>query len=63
VLSCWPYTHDKFEDEVFTENSQDWDEFIARMADPKVTRFKSMSLDEQAIILEQLAQGALRAKE
>jgi hypothetical protein len=23
VLSCWPYTHDKFEDEVFTENAQD----------------------------------------
>jgi hypothetical protein len=23
VSFCWPYAHDKFEDEVFTENSQD----------------------------------------
>jgi hypothetical protein len=28
------------------ENAQDWDEFIARMADPKMTKFKAMSLDE-----------------
>jgi hypothetical protein len=47
VSSCWPYAHDKFEDEVFTENAQDWDEVVARMVDPKMTRFKSMSLDEQ----------------
>jgi hypothetical protein len=33
------------------------------MADPKMTRFKSMSLDEQETILEQSAQGALRARE
>jgi hypothetical protein len=46
VSSCWPYAHDKFEDEVFTENSQDWDEVVARMVDPKMTRFKAMSLDE-----------------
>jgi hypothetical protein len=47
VSSCWPYAHDKFEDEVFTENAQDWDEVVARMADPKMTRFRAMSLDEQ----------------
>jgi hypothetical protein len=63
VSSCWPYAHDKFEDEVFTENAQDWDEVVARMVDPKMTRFKAMSLDEQATTLEQLAQGALRARE
>jgi hypothetical protein len=63
VSSCWPYAHDKFEDEVFTENAQDWDEVVARMVDPKMTRFKSMSLDEQETILEQSAQGALRARE
>jgi hypothetical protein len=53
VSSYWPYAHDKFEDEVFTENAQDWDEVVARMADPKMTRFKAMSLDEHATILEQ----------
>jgi hypothetical protein len=63
VSSCWPYAHDKFEDEVFTENAQDWDEVVARMVDPKMTRFKAMSLDEQKTILEQSGQGGLRARE
>jgi hypothetical protein len=63
VSSYLPYAHKKFEDEVFRENAQDWDEVVARMANPKITRFKSMILDEQVTILEQSAQGALRAKE
>jgi hypothetical protein len=63
VSSCWSYAHDKFEDEVFTENAQDWDEVVARMANPKMTRFKAMSLDEQETILEKSSQGALRARE
>jgi hypothetical protein len=33
------------------------------MDDPKMTMFKAMHLDEQATILEQSAQGALRARE
>jgi hypothetical protein len=33
------------------------------MVDPKMTRFKAMSLDEQVTTMEHLAQGALRAKE
>jgi hypothetical protein len=63
VSSCWPYAHDKFEDEVFTENAQDWDEVVARMVDPKMTRFKAMSLDEQATTIEKSTQEALRARE
>jgi hypothetical protein len=51
VSSYWPYAHDKFEDEVFTKNAQDWDEVAARMSDPKMTRFRAMSLDEQMMIL------------
>jgi hypothetical protein len=62
MLSSWPYAHEKFEDEVFTENDQDWDEVVARMVDPKMTRFKAISLDEQEKILEKSAQGALRAR-
>jgi hypothetical protein len=46
VSSSWPYTHDRFEDEIFTENAQNWDEVMERMDEPKVTRFKAMSLDE-----------------
>jgi hypothetical protein len=45
VSSCWSYTHDKFEDEIFTECAQDWDEVLQRMANPNMTRFKSMSMD------------------
>jgi hypothetical protein len=63
VSSCWSYTHDKFGDEVFTKNSQDWDEVVARMVDPKMTRFKAMSLYEQEKILEKSTQGVLRARE
>jgi hypothetical protein len=33
------------------------------MVDPKETRFKAMSWDEQATVLEQSAQEALRARE
>jgi hypothetical protein len=63
VSSCWSYAHDKFEDEVFTENAQDWDEVVARMVDPKMTRFRAMSLDEQVTTIEKSAQEALRARE
>jgi hypothetical protein len=63
VSSCWPYAHEKFEDEVFIENAQDWDEVVERMVDSKMTRFKSMSLGEQETILEESTQGALRSRE
>jgi hypothetical protein len=63
VSSYWPYAHDRFEDEVFKENAYDWDEVVARMVDPWMTRFKAMSLDEQVVALEKLAQEVLRARE
>jgi hypothetical protein len=46
VSSYWPYTNNKFEDEIFTKNDQDWDKVVARMADPKMTRFRAIGLDE-----------------
>jgi hypothetical protein len=45
------------------ENAQYWDEIVARMVDPRMTKFKAMSLDEQATTLEQSTQGTLRARE
>jgi hypothetical protein len=33
------------------------------MANPNMTRFKAMSMDEQVETIEQLAQEALRARE
>jgi hypothetical protein len=56
VSSCWPYAHDQFEDEIFTENAQDWDEVVARKVDPRGTRFKAMNYEEQATYLEQAVQ-------
>jgi hypothetical protein len=44
------------------ENSQDWEEVVARMANPKNTRFRAMILDEQVTTIEKLAQKALRAR-
>jgi hypothetical protein len=63
VSSCWPYAHDKFEDEIFMENAQDWDEVVARMVDPKMTKFRSMSLDEPKTTIEKSYQEALRSRE
>jgi hypothetical protein len=62
VSSYWSYAHDKFEDEVFTENAQDWDEVVARMVDPKMTRFRAMSLDEHVMTIEKSSQEALQSQ-
>jgi hypothetical protein len=43
VSSCWPYAHDQFEDEIFTENAQDWNVVASRKVDPRGTRFRAMS--------------------
>jgi hypothetical protein len=63
VSSCWPYTHDKFENEIFIECTYEWDEVVQRMANPNMTRFKAMSMDEQVETIEELAQEALRSRE
>jgi hypothetical protein len=36
---------------------------VQRIADPKMTRFKSMSMDEQEAKIEKSTQEALRARE
>jgi hypothetical protein len=43
VSSCWPSAHDQFEDEIFTENAQDWNVVVSRKVDPQGTRFRAMS--------------------
>jgi hypothetical protein len=63
VSSCWPYAHDKFEDKIFTEGAQDWEEVLQRKDNPNMTRFKSMKMDEQVETIEQTAQESLRVRE
>jgi hypothetical protein len=53
VISHWPYAHDIFEDEIFTENALDWEEDLRRKQNPYLTCFKAMSRDEQLDWLEQ----------
>jgi len=40
------YTHDKFENEIFTEGDQDWEEVLQRKSNPNMMRFKFMTMDE-----------------
>jgi hypothetical protein len=57
VSSCWLYAHDRFEDKIFTEKAQDWDMVTARKADPRGTRFRDLTYEDQATQLEQVIQG------
>lgn len=63
VSSCWPYSHDSFEDEIFTEGAQDWEEVLHRRANPNMTKFKAMTMDEQVETIEKTIQEALRVRE
>jgi hypothetical protein len=63
VSSCYPYAHDIFENEIFTEGAQDWEEVIHRRANPNMTKFKEMTMDEQVETIEKTTQEALRVRE
>jgi hypothetical protein len=63
VSSYWLYSHDKFEDEMFTEGSQDWEEVLQRKSNPNMTRSKAMTMDEQVEMIEQTSQESLRVRE
>jgi hypothetical protein len=63
VSSCWPYAHENFEDDIFIECSEDWEEILQRKSKPNMTRFKAMSMDEQVETIGKLVQEALRVRE
>jgi hypothetical protein len=46
VSSYWSYAHDNFEEKIFTEVTQNWEEVLQRRANLNMTKFKAMSLDE-----------------
>jgi hypothetical protein len=48
VSSCWLYSHDRFEDELFIEGAKDWEEVLHRRDNPNMTKFKAITMDEQA---------------
>jgi hypothetical protein len=46
VVLTWPYAHEKWEEELFTKNSQDWKEVQKRRANPNITIFSSLFVEE-----------------
>jgi hypothetical protein len=52
VSSCWPYSHDIFEDEIFIEGTKDWEEVLHRRDNSSMTKFKSMIMDKQVETIE-----------
>jgi hypothetical protein len=63
ISSYGSYAHDNFEDKIFTEGAQDWEEVLQGRANPNMTKFKAMSLDEEVETKEQIAQEALRVRD
>jgi hypothetical protein len=63
VSSCWPYDHDSFEDDIFTKGTQDWEEVLHRIANPSITKFKVMTMDEQVDTIENTTQEVLRVRD
>jgi hypothetical protein len=47
VVLIWTYSHEKWEDELFTEDSQDQKEVEKRRGNPKVTIFSSLPFIEK----------------
>jgi hypothetical protein len=63
VASHWPYSHDSYEDELFTENAQDWEEVLQRKSNPELTKFKAMSVQEQFAMVEHTGEETIRARD
>jgi hypothetical protein len=63
VSSYYPYSHDKFEEKIFIEGAQDWEEVLQRKDNPNMTIFKVMIMDEKVKMIEETNQEALRVRE
>lgn len=63
ISSYWLYSYDNFEDEIFIEGTQDWEELLHRRDSPNMTRFKVMTMDEQVETKEKTYQESLRVRE
>jgi hypothetical protein len=47
VVFTWPYAHENWEEEMFTENSQDRKEVESRREKPNITMFFSLPIEEK----------------
>ena len=56
VSSYCSYDHDSFEDEIFTEGTQEWEEVLHREANTNMTKYKSITMDELVGIIDHTTQ-------
>jgi hypothetical protein len=63
VSSCWPYSHAKFEDEIFIEGAYNREEALQVKSNPNMMRFKAMTMNEQIEMIEKTTQESLRVRE
>jgi len=49
VAYNWPYGHVRWEEEVFIEDAQNWDEVLERRRNPHIIVFKYLSIDKQML--------------
>jgi hypothetical protein len=47
---------------LFTTNAQDWDEVLQRRANPDLTRFRAMSMDEHVEMINQTIEEFIQAQ-
>jgi hypothetical protein len=52
VAMTWPYSHEKWEEELFTEDSQEWKEVQKRRSNLGETLFSSFLMEEKIKIVK-----------
>jgi hypothetical protein len=60
VAYHWPYAHEKWEEESFTKDAQNWAQVLERKACHGLTVFKTHSLEKN---MEVLTQGVIDKRE
>ena len=63
VSSFFPYSHDSFEDDIFTEGAQYWEEVLHRRDNPSMKFFKAMTMDEKFETIEHKTQESIGIRE
>jgi hypothetical protein len=52
VSIAWPYSHKKWEDELFLQDYDNWEEVLERKKNPHLTIFRVISIDEQLVEIQ-----------
>jgi hypothetical protein len=52
VSANFPYSHNKWEDDLFFNDAHDWDKVLERTKNPHITFFKNLSIDEHMLEIQ-----------